>query len=107
VRASGSSAPAALDHPYICKIFEVDTLDDRPSIVMEHVEGETLVARLRRGRLEDDDLAADLGDDDCRGEAVRPRTDDNRVGLTHSASMGVASGGRTAWMWLKGSGSLT
>ena len=44
-------AAAALDHPFICKIYEVTDLDRRPCIVMEYVSGETLERRLRRGRL--------------------------------------------------------
>ena len=39
---------AALDHPYVCKIYELTDLDGRTGIVMEHVTGETLQARLRR-----------------------------------------------------------
>jgi len=39
---------AALDHPYICKIHEIVTIDGRVGIVMEYVRGETLEARLRR-----------------------------------------------------------
>jgi tetratricopeptide (TPR) repeat protein/predicted Ser/Thr protein kinase len=43
---------AALDHPYICKIYELgDTDDGRAFIAMEYVEGETLQARLERGPL--------------------------------------------------------
>jgi adenylate cyclase len=44
-------AAAALDHPFICKIYEVTTLDGRPCIAMEYVRGETLERRLRRGAL--------------------------------------------------------
>ena len=44
-------AAAALDHPFICKIYEVTELDGRPCIVMEYVAGETLERRLRRGPL--------------------------------------------------------
>ena len=42
---------AALDHPYVCKIYELADIDGRTGIVMEHVTGETLQARLRRAAL--------------------------------------------------------
>ena len=42
---------AALDHPYICQIHELADIDGRTGIVMEHVSGETLQARLRRAPL--------------------------------------------------------
>jgi serine/threonine protein kinase/tetratricopeptide (TPR) repeat protein len=35
-------AAAAIDHPYICKIFEIGKSDNRLYIVMEYVKGETL-----------------------------------------------------------------
>ena len=41
---------AALDHPYICNIYELAEIDGRTGIVMEHVSGETLQAMLRRSR---------------------------------------------------------
>ena len=41
---------AALDHPYICNIYEIAEIDGRTGIVMEHVSGETLQAVLRRSR---------------------------------------------------------
>jgi adenylate cyclase len=44
-------AAAALDHPFICSVYEVTTLDGRPCIAMEYVRGETLERRLRRGPL--------------------------------------------------------
>ena len=44
-------AAASLDHPYICKVYElVDTGHDT-FIVMEFVEGETLASMLKRGVL--------------------------------------------------------
>jgi adenylate cyclase len=44
-------AAAALDHPFICSVYEVTTLAGRPCIAMEYVRGETLERRLRRGPL--------------------------------------------------------
>jgi len=46
---SEARAAAALDHPFICKIYEVTELGGRPCIVMEYVPGETIERRLRRG----------------------------------------------------------
>ena len=46
---SEARAAAALDHPFICSIYEVATLDGRPCIAMEYVRGETLERRLRGG----------------------------------------------------------
>jgi len=40
-------AAAALDHPFICKVFEIGDADGRSFIVMEYVEGETLHASTR------------------------------------------------------------
>ena len=42
---------AALDHPFICSIYEVTTLNRRACIVMEYVRGESLERRLRGGPL--------------------------------------------------------
>ncbi len=39
---------AALDHPFICKIYEVAEADGRPCIAMEYVVGETLQVRVER-----------------------------------------------------------
>lgn len=41
-------AAAALAHPFICSIYEISTVDERPCIAMEYVRGETLERRLRR-----------------------------------------------------------
>ena len=46
-----AKAAAALDHPYICKIYELATVDGRVAIVMEHVTGETLEQTLAEGPL--------------------------------------------------------
>lgn len=42
-------AAASLDHPYICKVYELLEEDDETMLVMELVEGETMAALLRRG----------------------------------------------------------
>ena len=44
-------AVAALDHPYICKIFELGEHGDALFLVMEYIAGETLHRRLQDGRL--------------------------------------------------------
>ena len=44
-------ATASIDHPYICKIYELLETEGRTLIVMEYVEGETLEQVLARGPL--------------------------------------------------------
>jgi serine/threonine protein kinase len=44
-------AIAALQHPNICTLFDVGHQDGMQFLVMEYLEGETLSARLRKGRL--------------------------------------------------------
>jgi tetratricopeptide (TPR) repeat protein len=44
-------AAAGLDHPFICKVFEIGDASGRLFIVMEYVAGETLHATLGRGPL--------------------------------------------------------
>jgi len=55
-----AKSAAALDHPYVCKLYEIsgegvepgaESGDDRSFIAMEYVQGETLAERLRRGPL--------------------------------------------------------
>ena len=42
---------AALDNPYICSIHEVGEFEGKDFIVMEYVDGQMLMDRLRRGQL--------------------------------------------------------
>jgi len=43
---------AALDHPYVCKIYETGEFEGRVYIAMEYVEGETVREVLRRGPMQ-------------------------------------------------------
>ena len=42
---------AGIDHPFICKVYELIALDEDLLLVMEYIEGETLASMLREGPL--------------------------------------------------------
>ena len=44
-------AIAALDHPHICGIYDVGSVDSTHYLVMPHLEGQTLAAQLEKGSL--------------------------------------------------------
>jgi serine/threonine protein kinase/Flp pilus assembly protein TadD len=44
-------AVARLEHPHICQVYGVEEIEGHHFIVMQYVEGETLAALMRRGRL--------------------------------------------------------
>ena len=44
-------AIASLNHPHICALYDFGSLDEFDYLVMEHLQGETLEARLNRGPL--------------------------------------------------------
>ena len=46
-----AKSAAAIDHPYICKIYETQEIEGQTFIAMEYVEGQTLSAKLAGGRL--------------------------------------------------------
>ncbi len=46
-----AKSAAALDHPYICKIYEVGEAEGKSFISMEYIQGETLSQKLTEGPL--------------------------------------------------------
>jgi serine/threonine protein kinase len=42
-----AKAAAALDHPFVCKVFDADEHDGNPFIVMEYIEGQSLLDKLQ------------------------------------------------------------
>jgi serine/threonine protein kinase len=44
-------AVAALDHPHICGIYDVGSVDGTHYLVMPHLDGQTLAARIQKGAL--------------------------------------------------------
>jgi serine/threonine protein kinase len=60
-----AQAAAALNHPHICTIYEVDESDDQTFIAMEFIEGQTLKDKIEAGLLAIDeaiDIASQVGE---------------------------------------------
>jgi serine/threonine-protein kinase len=60
-----AKAAAALDHPYICKIYEIGEVEGRAFIAMEYIEGTTLFEKISSGPLPISqvlDLGAEIAD---------------------------------------------
>ena len=51
-----AEAAAALNHPHICTIYEIDEHEGQSFIAMEYIEGEGLKDRIQKGPLPIDDL---------------------------------------------------
>jgi eukaryotic-like serine/threonine-protein kinase len=49
-------AASALNHPHICTVFDIGEKDGAPYLVMELMEGETLMERIERGPLPVDEM---------------------------------------------------
>jgi serine/threonine protein kinase len=70
-------AVASLNHPHICVLHDIGNQDGTGYMVMEHLEGETLAARIARGALPFDQslqLATQIADALDRA---------HRAGVTH------------------------
>src|SRR6185295_19834102 len=50
-----AKAVAGLEHPNVCRVYDVGHDRDLDYLVMEHLDGETLASRMARGRLPVDD----------------------------------------------------
>jgi serine/threonine protein kinase len=61
-----AQAAAALNHPHICIIHEVDESDDQTFIAMEFIEGQTLKEKIETGPL-DVDEAVDIASQVAEG----------------------------------------
>lgn len=60
-----AKAAAHLDHPFICKVYEVGDHEGRPFMATEYVNGVTLKERLAAGRVPKDEalrIAAEVAE---------------------------------------------
>jgi len=63
-----------LNHPHICTLYDVGNQDGVSFLVLEYLEGETLAARLAKGRLPiDQTLTYADGDRRCARQGASPR----------------------------------
>ncbi len=89
-------AAAAIDHPYVCKIYDVGEVDGLTFIAMEYVEGKTLARRLQSGPMEIDEVVA------IALEVSEALSYAHRAGVVHRdlkpANLMLASGGHVKVM---------
>jgi len=75
--AGEAQAVAALAHPHICTLYDVGRHEDVEFLVMEHLEGETLAARLARGAMPLNEALA------CATEVAGALDHAHRHGIVH------------------------
>ena len=87
---------AALDHPYICKIYEIGDVNDKAFIAMEYVEGKSLIQKLEAGPLPLGELLA------VASEVVEAVEAAHQKGIVHrdlkAANIMVTPGGHAKVM---------
>ena len=66
-----AKAVAALNHPNICTIHEIDEAEGRTFLVLEFIEGESLQARIERGPLLEDGVGFEHVERDLTGPKTR------------------------------------
>ena len=66
-----------MNHPNVCTLFDVGEQDGTHYLVMEHIDGETLEARLKRGPLSLDEALR------CAGEIADALDKAHRHGVVH------------------------
>jgi eukaryotic-like serine/threonine-protein kinase len=75
--AREAMAVAALSHPHICTLYDVGCHEDTDFLVMEHLEGDTLAARLARSGMPVDEALA------CAIEIAGALDHAHRHGVVH------------------------
>jgi serine/threonine protein kinase len=51
-----AKAAAAVDHPYVCKIYAIEEVEGKTFLVLEYVEGRTLKERICEGQVESEEV---------------------------------------------------
>ena len=94
-----AKAAAALSHPNVCTVYEIDEIDGRTLIAMEFVEGESLDKKIERGPLKIGE-ALDIARQIARGlEAAHKRASST---ATSNPPMCLSARTATSPSWILG-----